>query len=694
MATLIVGGISIGNHYKTLEEAVRHANNLDTIVIKKHQLHPTDLIVIDKTLYFEGTNTEIICPRANAKNNPNGLLFFIKRGNVSFKNLQFLCGGQARAMMFDAGYQGQAHFDKVKINLEPKVRYREQAICLQILGTTMQDGNQQIPIGNQGKFVFNNCQLDYVDLWAQSLQLTNTKIGNLFQKSSQVQADSLQMQDVTLSNLYLGWLGTITVNGLKTMGRLTLHGTGNFTDSEVISDLVTKNERLKRKITHDPDFLADLNVGKEPIFPVFTLSGEKKSKMSVALTGLTFEANVGSQKAQAQLPYKLLLFNVRNMQLTLNNLILPLFPYQSLAENATLELNDVQDSSIWQTKQVQLSNRQSQSMLFKDQTGKADASVNGSFGALAELDEMVGLTSVKEQVHQIVNSAKINQKLQQRGLHTKSDDDKFFNMIFGGNPGTGKTVVATLIGKALYEQGVLKTDHIVNIGAEKLVGQVVGESEKNTTEFVNDALDGVLFIDEAYQLKHTEHASYNDAIVNTLVDLLGVYQSRIICIMAGYTDLMREFVQKSNPGIKRRFPYFLEFADYDFEQMKEIMALKLQKGKWHLADDETADAIEQGIKYIMDLTKDDSSAGNGGLIGNILTQISLQQNSRITHANLDLMSDQDLKTIELDDVLDGVTKVEDNIKKLQHNSVSEPEIKVVAPEKQSNNDRNDDDEFA
>jgi len=185
---------------------------------------------------------------------------------------------------------------------------------------------------------------------------------------------------------------------------------------------------------------------------------------------------------------------------------------------------------------------------------------------LAELDGMIGLTSVKKAMHQFVEREQAKQRLRQEGYET--DDRITRHMLFLGNSGTGKTTVARLIGKIFKALGVLKKGQFVEANPDSLVAKYLGQTAPKTRAQVEEALDGVLFIDEAYGLAAQRGGTYNygQKAIETLVPMLENYRDRLVVIFAGYTRQMQDFMA-TNPGLQSRIPKTIEFPDYTGDEM-------------------------------------------------------------------------------------------------------------------------------
>lgn len=258
---------------------------------------------------------------------------------------------------------------------------------------------------------------------------------------------------------------------------------------------------------------------------------------------------------------------------------------------------------------------------------------------LKELDQIVGLGQVKDFIRSLLAQVEVSNRRKALGL--PESDIQTLHMVFKGNPGTGKTTIARILAKLFKELGVIKSGQLVETDRSGLVAGYVGQTALKTKSVIEDALGGVLFIDEAYALARGER-DFGQEAIDTLVKAMDDYRDQLVVILAGYDEDMERFLD-SNAGLRSRFPHIIDFPDYTPEEMLSISQIIL-KAKGYKA---TVEAEEIMLKVFKEKAQD-STAGNGRFVRN------LSENAIRNHAvrvcTIEEPSHQQLITIESEDV--------------------------------------------
>lgn len=267
--------------------------------------------------------------------------------------------------------------------------------------------------------------------------------------------------------------------------------------------------------------------------------------------------------------------------------------------------------------------------------------------ALAELNSLIGLKTVKDLIHELRAYVEIQQYRRQVGLLAES---VVLHMIFKGNPGTGKTTVARILAKLLKELGVLAKGHVVEVERADLVGEYIGHTAQKTRAQIQKALGGVLFIDEAYSLARGGDKDFGKEAIDTLVRAMEEHRNDLVLILAGYRAEMEWFLLQ-NPGLRSRFPLHLEFADYTVGELLQIAELMVSQRQYRL-DDSARQYLEQVLTERYNSMG--MSLGNARTVRNIIEHAIRRQAVRLVSSSR-LPSRNDLMLITRADLEDAVT---------------------------------------
>ena len=259
---------------------------------------------------------------------------------------------------------------------------------------------------------------------------------------------------------------------------------------------------------------------------------------------------------------------------------------------------------------------------------------------MAELDELVGLESVKAEVKKHISRVRTNRMRVEKGLKPTYVS---MHMVFTGNPGTGKTTVARLIGGIYQSIGLLPRGQLIEVDRGRLVGGYIGQTAIKTQEQIDKALGGVLFVDEAYAL--TASKSENDfgpEAVDTILKAMEDNRDNLVVIVAGYPEPMLEFI-KSNPGLESRFKTIIGFPDYTVDECLQILEGLCHRSQYELSD-EAREAARQIIENEIAINPNFS---NGRFVRNLFEGAVSTQSSRVVL--IEDPTDEDLVTLTAED---------------------------------------------
>ena len=262
---------------------------------------------------------------------------------------------------------------------------------------------------------------------------------------------------------------------------------------------------------------------------------------------------------------------------------------------------------------------------------------------MAQLESLVGLEEVKKDVKNLVNLMKVRKLRQENDLPVPPMS---LHMVFMGNPGTGKTTVARILGGLYAAIGVLKKGQLIEVDRSGLVAGYVGQTALKTREVINSALGGVLFIDEAYALSSGGENDFGREAIETILKAMEDHRDELVVIVAGYDEPMEDFLS-SNPGLESRFNKYFHFPDYNGEQLLAIFKGQCSKNSYIMSEEAEAAAKEM---FTALYENRDDNFGNGRDVRNCFEDMIVRQSNRV--AAMGAPTKEDLMAVLPEDLKD------------------------------------------
>ena len=311
---------------------------------------------------------------------------------------------------------------------------------------------------------------------------------------------------------------------------------------------------------------------------------------------------------------------------------------RALQNQAVRLLSDGKDASVIKKKELFQITKDDISLL---EEGLKNEREPGT--AKKELDNMVGLSSVKKVIHKAIAHYKLNKLCIDKGIAIEKAS---LHMVFTGNPGTAKTSVARLFAEILKDEKVLSTGTFVEVGRADLVGDHVGATAPLVKRKFKEAQGGILFIDEAYSLCDSYENGFGDEAINTIVQEMENHRDNIIVIFAGYKEPMQRFLDR-NPGMLSRIAFQIEFEDYTTEELCDIAKLMASKKQMIITD-----AAMDKMRENFDIVREEADYGNGRFVRKTLEEAKMNLAERVLQNKESEITKELITTIEACDVPD------------------------------------------
>lgn len=296
-----------------------------------------------------------------------------------------------------------------------------------------------------------------------------------------------------------------------------------------------------------------------------------------------------------------------------------LYRFASAVAKADGQVNDIEEkwlSEIMKSQETNIGNGSNVMTTSKPEQNSVDSPYE-------MLQDLIGLSSVKEEITKLANYIKIQQVRENKGLKTPNIS---YHCVFTGNPGTGKTTVARIMAGIYKDLGILKKGHLVETDRSGLVAEYVGQTAVKTNKIIDSALDGVLFIDEAYSLVQGFKEDFGQEAISTLLKRMEDDRNRLVVILAGYGSEMKSFID-SNPGLQSRFNRYIHFPDYTEDELKQIFLLSAKKNQYTL-DDEALVKLDEIMSSAVE--HKDKNFGNARYVRNLFETSIQNQAMRLS----------------------------------------------------------------
>lgn len=512
------------------------------------------------------------------------------------------------------------------------------------------------------------CKLPYVFIHATKIKARYAIIGDIIKQESFIQMN----QESNFKNCWLHHIRFVYDNQdlktqrflkfhqIKTIGGLVIQGNTRIHSLDVIKYQSNYKEKLDRMqeikgiyldIDHELFQLNTLLSMHHQIYPEYVLT---LLPFSTGVMQFIFDGRLGLEDNVSSIAF----CHMTDVEARFSDTTIPLFQEKSILIRGSIELVRTIDDSHWQTEQTVIKLDESDSTLIQiihEQTGFVDAGIEPVTAtneqsihrnALSELDAMIGLKSAKETIQKTVAVAKLNQERERRGIAVSQGLS--LHTVFLGNAGVGKTTVARLYAKALYENGLLKKDNLHEVTSKDLIAGYVGQTRPLVHQVVMDSLDGVLFIDEAYSLGNKNDEFASQAVDQLIADMEN-YRERLVVILAGYTNQMKDLLKNANPGLRSRFTNMVMFEDYNEKELLQILSYQLRSMKAQPVNKNVLTLAKKGLIYLQrQFVAGKENAGNGRFVRNFVQSILVARDNRL--ATQDLISLQDDSLLKFNDL--------------------------------------------
>lgn len=640
-----------------LSAAIMQAKNGDTVQVGDGLWGTSSLSLHDVSLTINGEGVLRTYLRIT---DSDSFLEISKHMHLTIKNCTILVGDGAHLLTIKENMHGKVQFINVSVVFEnefdPVSQSNPVIFCEPVDISKLKQ---------KRAFVFQHCQLPYVLLYGSQVTASYAMIGDLFKTSSYIEMkDPCVFENCTIHHTKFVHFQSANAKEMTKFTYLKTNGEIELQANAEISGLyITKYQSgYEEKInilnqvksvaysSDEEDFtFRDLTELFDADFTgfVLNLSPFDQGETTLHLKGKISLAN----------DVKVGFIQSNHCQVLLEETTVPMFSKHSMIKNSNIRLIrtidksfwDVNTSGIWlndsQSNLAEIIARQKGTALNKKQVLNVSNEDEMSKSALGELNALIGLADAKNAIQRIVSVSKMNQERKRRKL--SEIEGLSLHTLFMGSAGVGKTTVARLFAKALYENGVLKTDKVNEVTSKDLIAGYVGQTRPLVHEVVMNSLDGVLFIDEAYSLGGDDE--FAQQAVDQLIADMENYRNRLVVILAGYTNEMKELIATANPGLKSRFTNYVYFKDYSERELVEILRLQLKKSHAVPRNKDALIFACKGLIYLKRKTTTDNF-GNGRFVRNFVETLLMFRDVRLSKLDTVKLNDINLQSFVKQDV--------------------------------------------
>lgn len=595
MKTIHVGGLNPIGRCKTFEEALDKVRDDD--VIELHKDLKDISVGIDRCITIKG-NGHTVVPRP-------GCPGFACNRQVVIEDLEFECPGRTNGVIFNQG----GRLVNVKTRMKGPVRA--------MFATVAHTGGRLEITGSEVMM------LESFDNPSSKLILTDSKILDYYGGAVYLDNGGLCMSKMSAGRTEIRGcdMTNVSLNGTASIEDTVFHNFNRVTGSVSLLRCALKPVDMERGNWKKEPADGPLKDDDPDMTPFAVCIGGGSVTMCETETENSGDDCVGIFMYDGSLEVR-----GRNGQDP---------DARHMLTGGAVAFHNAEDEGYWEIKGARMSSVNS----------RVETSVQIK-SAMEKLDEMIGLEGVKKQIRTIMNTISMNLKNPQK-------DFGFSNhMVFAGDPGTGKTTVAKLVAQALFEIGAIPENKCIEVPASRLIKGWVGQTGEHVENIMREALGGVIFIDEAYELmvKENQNTFNNDAIA-VLLRYMEDHRSDLVVIAAGYEKEMREFLA-SNVGLTRRFQW-IKFDDYTPEEMRDIFLLMAKNHDESFGFAGYEELLERAFHVLVNFYKGHpdskgrvTNGGNGGLARNLFQQTAFARNDRMAEhpGSGEAFMESDIKT--------------------------------------------------